>query len=224
MLKIINKLLLPAVLCLGFSTAVMAKNSVNTENPYKMIEQVANQTFSRFDTDQTKIKADPNYLKTIVDEELLPFVDYRYASLKVLGRNVQGLQKQLKSRDKVIAKINEFTTAFKAYMVSTYASAFTEYTHQKIEFSPGRKFSDQKFVTVPVQVIEPGRPPIKMAFKVRRQKDNTWKVYDLIAEGVSLIQSKQSEIGGLIQREGIDSVIKMLHEKANADVKKKSGK
>ena len=221
MLKLIKRLLLPAVLCFTVHST-MAAEAIDTNNPYKMIEQVANHTFSRFNSDQAKIKADPNYLKTIVREELLPYVDYNYASLKVLGKNVQSLQRKLKDRNKVLSKIKEFTGAFKGYMVSTYASAFTQYTHQKVQFSPAKKFAGQKFVIVPVQVIDQGRPPIKMAFKMRRQKDNSWKVYDLIAEGVSLIQSKQSEIGGLVQRQGFDNVIKMLNDKANADVSKKS--
>lgn len=222
MLKLIKRLLLPAVLCFTANTAMAAK--VDTSNPYTMIEQVANQTFARFEADQAKIKVDPNHLKTVVDQELLPYVDYRYASLKVLGRNIKTLQKELKTRAKVVAKINAFTEAFKGYMVSTYATAFTQYTNQKIEFSPAQKFDGAKFVTVPVQVIEQDRPPIKMEFKARRQKDNSWKVYDLVAEGVSLIQSKQSEIGGLIQREGIDKVIKMLNDKAHADIEIKSEK
>ncbi len=220
MLKLIRGFLVTAVLCCFAGAAMAAK--IDTRNPYTMIKQVADQTFARFNADQAKIKADPNHLKTIVEQELLPYVDYRYASLKVLGRNIKTLQKELKSRDRVLAKIDAFTDAFKGYMVSTYASAFTEYTNQKVEFPPAKKLTDSKFVTVPVQVTEEGRPPIKLSFKLRRQKDNSWKVYDLVAEGVSLIQSKQSEIGGLIQREGIDHVIKMLRGKAEADVPTKT--
>ena len=223
MLKFIQRIVLPLILLFGAAN-VQADTAIAVDNPYKMIEQVAQKTFTRFDTDKAKIQADPNHLKTIVREELLPHVDYRYASLKVLGQNVQKLQRELKSRSKVLAKIQAFTNAFKDYMVSTYASAFTEYTNQKVKFSPEKSFNNQRFINVPVQVIEDGRPPIKLSFKVIRQKDGSWKVYDLIAEGVSLIQSKQSEIGGLIQREGIDKVITLLNQKANADVQKKSEK
>ncbi|MBM7072249.1 ABC transporter substrate-binding protein [Shewanella sp. 202IG2-18] len=221
MFKLFSKVFTVVLLCFTANTVYAA---IDVSNPYTMIEQVAKKTFDRFDADQAKIKANPNYLKTVITEELLPHVDYKYASLKVLGSNARQLSQTIKPRDKFIAKLNEFTDSFKGYMVSTYASAFTEYSHQKVEFPPAKKLTDSKFVTVPVRVIEPGRPPIKLAFKVRRQKDNTWKVYDLVAEGVSLIQSKQSEIGGLIQREGIDNVIKMLDKKATADVSKKSEK
>ena len=219
MLKLIKGFLLTTALCFTANVAMAAK--VDTQNPYTMIEQVADQTFARFNADQAKIKANPNHLKTIVEHELLPYVDYRYASLIVLGnRNIKKLQHELKDKAKVLKKVNRFIQAFKGYMVSTYASAFTEYSNQKIEFSPAKKLTDSQFVIVPVTVIEKGRPPIKLAFKLRRQKDKSWKVYDLIAEGVSLIQSKQSEIGSLVQREGIDHVIKMLNSKAKADVQK----
>ncbi|WP_133405472.1 MlaC/ttg2D family ABC transporter substrate-binding protein [Parashewanella tropica] len=207
MRKLFSKILLP--ICLMISSFSVMAADINTKNPYTMIQQVADQTFARFKADQSKIKADPNYLKTIITDELLPYVDYKYASYMVLGRNLRSSSKSQRTA---------FVTSFKDYLISTYATAFTAYTDQQVKFSPAKDFSNQKIVTVPVQVISGGRPPINISFKVRKLKNGTWKVFDLVAEGVSLLQSKQSEIGGLIQRQGLDSVIKMLSEKAKAPI------
>ncbi|RLV60262.1 ABC transporter substrate-binding protein [Parashewanella curva] len=213
MRTLLSKILLP--LCLVISSFSAMAADIDSKNPYTMIQQVADQTFARFNADQSKIKADPNHLKTIISDELLPYVDYKYAAYTVLGRNLRQLSK---------AQRNDFSIAFKDYLVSTYATAFTEYTDQKIKFAPAKDFSNQKIVTVPVQVVSNGRPPINISFKVRKLKNGTWKAFDLVAEGVSLLQSKQSEIGGLIQRQGIDSVIKMLNEKAKAPIQAKTEK
>lgn len=91
-----------------------------------------------------------------------------------------------------------------------------------MEFSPGSDFSNEKIVDVNVQIIEAGRPPIKLLFKVRRLKDDSWKAFDLVAEGVSLLSSKQSEISNLIRQQGIDAVIKMLEERTKDKVTKQS--
>ncbi|MBE8167622.1 MAG: ABC transporter substrate-binding protein, partial [Shewanella sp.] len=166
---------------------------------------------------------DPDHLKMIVEQELLPYIDYKYASYKVLGKYLSKTTK---------AQRDSFTQAFRGYLVSTYASAFTAYTHQKVSFSPAGNFAEEKFVTVAVQVIEAGRPPIKLSFKVRRlmtgeRKDRKprtgdhWKAIDLVAEGISLLQSKQSEIGNLVQKEGIEEVVKMLDKRANASIETK---
>ncbi|WP_372870386.1 phospholipid-binding protein MlaC [Shewanella sp.] len=196
--------LLLSVFCL---TAVA--EPVDGSNPYEMIQEVADNTFKRFHADKTLIDADANHLKVIVREELMPYIDYRYASYKVLGQYL---------RDTSEDQRNRFVDAFEAYLVTTYAQAFTEYTNQTVEYAPAVKFTDEKIVDVNVRIIESGRPPIKLLFKARRLKDDTWKAFDLVAEGVSLLQSKQSEITGLIRQKGIEHVIVMLNDKANTPV------
>ncbi len=185
-------------------SAMVKAQEINTENPYAMLEAVANKTFERFYQDKAKIDEDPNYLKVIVEEELMPYIDYKYASYKVMGRHLRETTKEQRKA---------FVDAFEGYLVSTYAQAFTEYTDQKIEFGPARDFTHDKMVEVHVRIIEAGRPPIKLLFKVRRLKNNHWKAFDLVAEGVSLLASKQSEVTSLIRKEGIESVIEMLKQK-----------
>lgn len=65
--------------------ATAANDEVNTSDPYEMIKQVANMTFDRFKSDKELINADLSHLKVIVREELMPYVDYKYAAYKVMG-------------------------------------------------------------------------------------------------------------------------------------------
>ncbi|KFZ38869.1 toluene tolerance protein [Shewanella mangrovi] len=191
------------------TTQAVATEHKDYKDPYVMIKDVADHTFARFEHDKALIKKDPNHLKVIVTEEMLPYIDSRYASYKVLGTYLRQTTKE--QRD-------EFSAAFEGYLVSTYAQAFTEYTDQKVEFGHASDFAGEKIVEVPVQIVENGRPPIKLQFKARRQNDDTWKAFDLVAEGISLLNSKQTEITGLIRSKGIDEVISMLKEKANTAI------
>ncbi|WP_417763533.1 MlaC/ttg2D family ABC transporter substrate-binding protein [Shewanella sp.] len=208
MKKFIYAVMLSIAATLG-SQAMAATAHQDYKDPYAMIKAVADQTFARFEKDKALIDKDPNHLKVIVSEELMPYIDGRYASYKVLGTYLRETSKE--QRD-------AFSDAFEGYLVSTYAQAFTEYTNQKVEFGRATDFSGEKIVDVPVQIVENGRPPIKLLFKVRRMKDDTWKAFDLVAEGISLLSSKQTEIASLIRAKGIDEVITMLKEKANASV------
>ena len=55
---------------------------------------------------------------------------------------------------------------------------------------------------------------VQLSFKLRKnQKSGEWKVFDVIAEGISMLNTKQSEISELIQRQGIDHVIDLLEKK-----------
>lgn len=200
------------------SVATFAQEiEVNIKDPYAMVESVANKTFARFHQDIDTIKANPDHLKVIVSDELMPYIDYKYASYKVMGTYLR--QSTPEQRDR-------FSEAFKNYLVATYAQAFTEYTNQKVEFEPAKNFADEKMVDVNVQIIEQGRPPIKLQFRVRRLKDDTWKAFDLVAEGVSLLSSKSAEISNLIRQNGIDSVIEDLenHTSSHISLSKKDTK
>lgn len=213
MFKRLSRFLLPLVWIFTATTALADDTQVNTMDPYSMVKSVANKTFDRFHKDKALIDADADHLKVIVREELMPYIDYKYASYKVLGQYLKESTEDQRNR---------FVDAFQGYLVTTYAQAFTEYTNQKVEFSPGSDFSNEKIVDVNVQIIEAGRPPIKLLFKVRRLKDDSWKAFDLVAEGVSLLSSKQSEISNLIRQQGIDPVIKMLEERTKDKVTKQS--
>lgn len=195
-----------ALLSIG---AQAAEVEIDQSNPYTLVEQVANKTFARFEQDKQLIADNPDHLKVIVAEELMPYIDYKYASYKVLGQYLRDTSKDQRNR---------FVEAFKGYLISTYAQAFTEYTDQKVEYAKAQDFSGEKFTNVYVQVVEQGRPPIKLQFKARRLKDGSWKAFDLVAEGVSLLSSKQSEITNLVRQQGIESVIDMLNERTEKHI------
>ncbi len=184
-----------------FSVGAVAQEAVNTKDPYEMVKAVADKTFNRFHHDIETIKANPDHLKVIVTDELMPYIDYKYAAYKVMGSYL---------RDSTPDQRDRFAEAFRDYLIATYAQAFTEYTDQKVEFLPGAPFANEKMIDVHVQVVEKGRPPIKLQFRVRRLKDDTWKAFDLVAEGISLLSSKSAEISNLIRQKGIDEVIKEL--------------
>ena len=79
-----KRLLMVAMLVIAPLTAVRAADQ---SNPYKLMNEAAQKTFDRLKNEQPKIKANPNYLRDIVDQELLPYLTVKYAGVKlVLGR------------------------------------------------------------------------------------------------------------------------------------------
>lgn len=206
-------LVLASAVVLGF-TAHAADDSavdieIDTTNPYTLVEAVSQKTFARFNQDKQLIVDNPDHLKVIVTEELMPYIDYKYASYKVLGQYLRDTTKDERAR---------FVEAFRGYLISTYAQAFTEYTDQTVEFSPAKDFTGEKMVNVNVRIIDKGRPDISLQFKARRLKDDTWKAFDLVAEGVSLLSSKKSEITNLVRQKGIEPVIEMLIERTETHI------
>ena len=187
-----------------------ASVDVDKKDPYQMIKTVADITFKRFANEQSAIQVEPNLLKTIVREELMPYINYQYAAYKVIGSNFKKTNKDERA---------EFVPVFREYLITSYAQVFTLYNNQKVEFSPAKDFSNERVVSVETSVMEPGREPISISFRVRKhKKTGEWKAYDMVAEGISLLDSKQAELSSLIRQKGLTHVTEMLKEKRERSI------
>ncbi|MET2900457.1 phospholipid-binding protein MlaC [Vibrio rotiferianus] len=200
-----------------FAAFGVVADEVDKTQPYQMMKQVAEVTFDRLKAEQPKIKQDPNLLKTIVEEELMPYVNDRYAALKLLGPNLKGAKRE---------DVGEFITAFRAYLVTSYAQVLTQYTDQQIEFGPEPKLDPSKRITsIKVDIIDAPRPNIKLEFKLRKdKKTGEWLAFDMVAEGISLLSSKQSEWNTQIRQDGILAVAKDLEKLAAQPIRFEAAK
>lgn len=189
-------------------------------DPNKMVRQVADNTFARITQDQPLIVKDKEHLRVIVEEELMPYIDYKYAALRVLGSEVSKVRAitDKAEKAKAIEDIQRFIGAFREYLVATYAGVFTQYTNQQVEFAAEQPFKGKDVVVVKTKIVEAGKPDIKIDFKVREDRSGEWRAYDMIAEGISLLDAKQSELQGILRQQGIDHVSGLLEQKSKLPV------
>ena len=194
----------------ALESEVTADKAVDKTDPYEMIKVVAGKTFKRFAREQQAIQADPNLLKNIVREELMPYINYKYSAFKVIGPHLKKTTAQERE---------EFVPVFREYLVTSYAQVFTLYDKQPVEFAPPENFDDKKIVAVNTRVIMTGRDNIDVSFKVRKdRRTEQWKAFDMIAEGVSLLDSKQAELNSIIRQKGLSYVTELLKEKSERDI------
>ncbi|MFT6927621.1 MAG: phospholipid transport system substrate-binding protein [Psychromonas sp.] len=192
------------IMTLVFSSVAFS-NEIDMSNPNKVIESVSTNTFARITAEQARLQADPDYIQVVIEEELIPYFDYKYAAYKVLGAHL---------RKTTIEQRNEFVDVFRLYLVNSYSNILFKYDQQEIKISGNTNFKDANIVTIPVRVQDKNNKTVQLSFKLRKnQKSDEWKVFDVIAEGISMLNTKQSEIGELIQRNGIDHVIELLKKK-----------
>lgn len=203
------------VICF-FSSAINAQE-IDKTKPYEMMAQVSEITFARLKSEQSAIKTDPNILKTVVDEELMPYVNVKYAAYKLLGTHLKKTTPEERA---------EFVTAFRDYLVSSYAQVLTLYTDQKIVLEKAKKIPEGKrIISVRVDILDSARPTVKVDFKLRKnKKTGEWQAFDMVAEGVSLLSTKQSEWNGKIRKEGISSVSSELRSLAKQPIRLEGNK
>ncbi len=191
-----------------------AGEPVDSSDPYKMMQVLADNTFAAIKANSGKL-GDTEVSRGIIRDELLPYVDNKYTALKVINQNLKNTNAEQRAR---------FTDAFTEYIIATYADALKKYTTQTASVvPPGKIAADEGFTSIKVLVREEGAPDIEVVFKLRKNtKTGLWKIYDMVAEGISLLSAKQSELGGLIRDKGIDAVTAQLNEHVRATAKKQA--
>ena len=187
--------------------APMANAAVDKTNPYSVMNEAANKTFTRLKNEQSKIKQDPNYLRQVVRDELLPYVQIKYAGALVLGRYYQ--QATPAQRDAYFA-------AFSDYLQQAYGQALALYNGQSYQVQPEQSYADKDIIAIRVTITDPnGRPPVRLDFQWRKNsRTGEWQAYDMIAEGVSMISTKQNEWADILRQKGIDGLTARLKQAA----------
>ncbi|KFK95327.1 MULTISPECIES: phospholipid-binding protein MlaC [unclassified Serratia (in: enterobacteria)] len=178
-------------------------SAVDQTNPYSLMQDAADKTFARLKAEQPKIKQDPDYLRTIVHEELMPFVQVKYAGALVLGRYY---------KEATPAQREAYFSAFQAYLEQAYGQALAMYNGQTYQIEPAQPVGDADIVAIRVTIIDNGnRPPVRLDFQWRKNsKTGYWQAYDMIAEGVSMITTKQNEWASTLRTKGVDGLTQQL--------------
>ena len=149
-------------------TALFAVQQVMAEDtPYDLTQKVSAKLFSDIKANQSKIKQDPNYLRTIVRQDLMPYVHVKYAGSKILGQNYKTVTQE--ERDRYFAVLDK-------YIEQVYAQVLTMYSDQSIQIGKMKEES-ASLATVNVKVAQPNnQPPLNVDFYwYKNSKTGQWK-------------------------------------------------
>ena len=193
-------------------TALFVTQTVRAEtSPYVLMQQASDKLFADIKNNQAKIKKDPNYLRTIVRNDLLPYVQVNYAGSLVLGSHFKSTTPEQREK---------FFKAFSDFIEQAYAQVLTAYTDQNIQIEPAKEVGDKNLISIRVNIMQNGgQAPIKLDFKWRKNsKTGEWQAYDMVAEGVSMVVTKQNEWSGILRQQGIDALTAQIQKSAAAPV------
>lgn len=181
-----------------FITTLSANTLATELSPYIVIKNVGENLFTQIANNQQEIEKFPDLMKDIVDKDLMPFVDYKYAAYSILGRNLSKTTEEQREK---------FVTSIRTYLVRTYATALAQYKDQEVIFEPEQDTQDKKIVSVSTKILDQNRPTINIIFQMRKNnKTREWKAFDMIVEGISLLSTKKAELSHRIAKQGVDQV------------------
>ncbi len=201
------------VLCSSASYAGDAENdkaerivseTQETTMPNQIVQSTIDALFNTIRKEKTEknINELPNdRVKELVGEIVIPSVDFVVMSRWVVGKYWRKMTKEQKK---------EFTLLFKELLIKTYAGSLSEFVDYKINYFPYKHDVKAKKVSVRMEIERTEGPEIPLSFKLRKNKKNQWKVYDVLIDGISLIANYRTTFSSIIRKKGVSAFIDKL--------------
>jgi len=109
------------------------------------------------------------------------------------------------------AQQQKLTDVFARLSVASYAHNFKDYSGESFVFDSEEE-TTRGGVVVHSHLIIPDDKPVKFDYMLK-EKGNSWRIINIIANGVSDLALKRSEYTTILQREGFDALIVKINEK-----------
>ena len=192
---------------IGLSLLCFASASFAAEAPDELVKRTAEDVLTIIKSDKDIQAGNQEKLFALTEEKILPNFNFDKVSRLVLGKNWTKATPDQKTA---------FQSEFKSLLLRTYATALSKYKNQTIEYAPLRMADGATTASVKTSIVQPGGQPIAVNYALEKQADATWKVYDIVIEGVSLVTNYRGQFAQEIRQNGLDSLIKKLADKNKA--------
>lgn len=188
---------------LAFGVGIESVRADAIESPVDLLERESNKVLKLLRDDRENLQNNPDRIYQIVDDYILPHLDDITMAKLALGKNWKKATREQK---------RSFVAEFRSLLVRTYSKSLIEFRDQTIRYLPQNVPPSANKASVKAEVLQPGGPAIPLAYSVR-VKGNTWKVYDIQVDGVSLVTSYRGTFTQEVRKSGIDGLLQYLRDK-----------
>jgi phospholipid transport system substrate-binding protein len=133
-----------------------------------------------------------------ISEEMF---DFTKLSKRSLGQNWKRLNP---------GQQEEFIKLFKSILETTYADKIASYTDEKVTFK-GEITLSEKAVEVPTTIVTK-TSEIPINYRLFQEKER-WKVYDVVIEGVSLVNNYRTQFREILIKKTPEALFDVLRKK-----------
>ncbi len=169
----------------------------------KTIEATVSSSFQEIERSLKQLKAKNSLttsaVKAVLSEKLLPNINTRYFTFKVLGKNLTKVPGELKP---------EFIEELSIQLINSYSTLLVKYDNETLTIGQASLSKSGKIAVVPIELNGQGkryRASVSLIFE-----HDSWQFFDITVEGISLLQTKQQEINSSFSKVGVDATLAQL--------------
>ncbi len=201
----------PAVFAQTAAAPAAAATNLQAAAPDELIRSVSNDVLAQIKTDKAIQGGDVGKIAALVDQKIMPFVDFQRMTASAVGRSW---------RSATPAQQAKIQAEFKTLLVRTYAGALSQVRKHTIDVKRLRAAPTDTEVVVKSELKSGGQQPIALDYRMAKSAQG-WRVYDLNVMGVWLVETYRADFASVINAGGIDSLISKLAERNAANAGKK---
>ena len=138
--------------------------------------------------------------RSLLRKELFPYFHFDEMARRSLG--VHWKRRSPQERQ-------EFVKLFTDLLENAYAGKIEGYKGEKIRF--GKETLDLPYAEVKTVIVTPQGQEFSMDYRLLSD-GSRWRVYDIVIEGVSLVNNYRSQFAGILQKSSFDEMTKQLKE------------
>lgn len=132
-------------------------------------------------------------------------VDVDWVGRFVLGRHWRATDE---------AQRAAYLDAYRDFLIKHYTSRFAEYSGETFTVEDAVQRREGEYM-VRMNIQRPqGQAPVIVDYMLR-ENGESFKVFDIIVEGVSLISTQRSEFDSVVARNGVEKLTEMLKTKTD---------
>lgn len=172
-------------------------------DPGEIVETRTKAVLDSIVNQRAEYKADPTKLYTFVKAQLDGVMDRTYSAQLVLGRNARSASQQ---------QITDFAEALTDSLLRRYATALLDIDPDvDVKIVSQTPLRNGELMRVSSQILRKGGAPVPVDYMFRPGKDGgEWKVFDVIIEGVSYVQTYRTQFDEQLRTQSLDEVIAKL--------------
>jgi len=171
--------------------------------PDALVRDLSNEVLATIKADKALASGDVNRVQKLIDEKILPYVDFQKMTQLAVGRGWRQATPEQRAA---------LTREFRTLLVRTYSGALSQVTDHKVELRPFRAQPTDTDVLVRTSVVASRGDPIQLDYRLEKT-DAGWKIYDVNILGVWLVENYKTQFASQINAGGVDGLIKTLSDR-----------
>jgi len=173
------------------------------EAPDELVRRVTDDVLNIVRADQDIQSGNTAKAIALVEAKVLPHFNFHRMTALAVGKDWRKATPEQKQK---------LAGEFQTLLVRTYSNALTAYKNQRVVYKPLKMQAGDTDVVVRTEIRQPGQQAVHLDYELEKA-DSSWKVFDVVVAGISLVTNYRDTFAQEVRAGGIDGLIASIAAK-----------